>query len=186
MEQHTEAREVWKPVSSYEGIYEVSDAGRVRSVARFDAAGHWRDGREMTTRADADGYLRVPLCKLGKKTSHGVHRLVLSAFEGEPQDGAHACHNDGNPANNRLTNLRWDTASANARDRVQHGRDEHRRRTHCIRGHALVAPNLLEYALLRNRRACRTCSRFYSAAKVAGWDQVASAMSAEYERIMAA
>lgn len=66
-------------------------------------------------------------CAVGLKTPQGgitqrrVHRLVLEAFVGPCPPGMEACHNDGNPANNALTNLRWDTRQANAADRSLHG-----------------------------------------------------------------
>jgi hypothetical protein len=57
----------------------------------------------------------------GKKTSHYVHRLVLQAFVGPNPEGTVCCHNDGDPSNNRLNNLRWDTYRANEQDKLRHG-----------------------------------------------------------------
>jgi len=71
-----------------------------------------------TTKA---GHTRVDL--MDGKTRHlrYVHRLVLEAFVGPCPPGMEVCHNDGNPANNRLDNLRWDTHRENMRDRFKHG-----------------------------------------------------------------
>lgn len=64
------------------------------------------------------------------------------------------CHNDGNPANNVVTNLRWDTKKANARDRLMHGNDKNARKTHCPHGHKYDAANTY---LSPSGRHCRTC-----------------------------
>jgi hypothetical protein len=66
------------------------------------------------------GHLQV--CLGPNRGSFMAHRLVLLAFVGPCPAGLEACHNDGNPANNRLANLRWDTRKSNAADKVRHGR----------------------------------------------------------------
>ena len=65
-------------------------------------------------------YLAVNLCKESKVYSYSVHRLILETFIGKCPKGMEACHNDGNPTNNKLTNLRWDTAINNQKDRIKH------------------------------------------------------------------
>lgn len=68
------------------------------------------------------GYQLVRLKQIGEKTrTISVHRLVLLAFVGPCPDGMECCHADGNPANNQLSNLRWDTPKENAADRNLHG-----------------------------------------------------------------
>jgi len=57
----------------------------------------------------------------GKRFDTGVHRLVLQAHHGRGPEGALACHNDGNPANNAISNLRWDTNVGNLADKWEHG-----------------------------------------------------------------
>lgn len=110
---HTEN---WLPVVGYEGIYEVSDLGRVRSVDRIDARGWRRKGRVLRQHFNHD-YLKVSLC--GK--SWQVHRLVIEAFRGAPGPGEECCHNNGDGRDNRLANLRWGTKQDNMRDRSLHG-----------------------------------------------------------------
>lgn len=68
------------------------------------------------------GYLRVTLRRDGESINELVHRLVLLAFVGPCPDGMEGCHKDGNRANNRRDNLRWDTPESNWTDRLQHGR----------------------------------------------------------------
>jgi hypothetical protein len=68
-----------------------------------------------------DGYHLVTLYVHGRKITRSVHSLVLSAFIGPRPNGLVACHNNGTRHDNRLENLRWDSQSANLRDRVAHG-----------------------------------------------------------------
>lgn len=116
--------EVWKPVVGYEGFYEVSDLGRVRSVDHFDTLGRFRPGRIRGTPVDraGAGYRYVSLSRHGKVTKLNVHVLVLEAFVGpRPSAGHEGCHDDGDRTNAALSNLRWDTAVANHADRWRHG-----------------------------------------------------------------
>lgn len=119
------AREKWKPVVDWDGMYEVSDMGRVRSVARV--VPHATSGtltikqREMKQGANGRGYKQVWLCRGGEYTPKLVHRLVLEAFIGPCPDGMECCHGNGERRDNRLSNLRWDTRSANQLDKDQHG-----------------------------------------------------------------
>lgn len=84
----------------------------------------WKKLRGCTNNA---GYRQVELHDGDGpgKTLH-VHRLVLIAFRGPAPDGMECCHNDGNPSNCALYNLRWDTQSANAFDRTKHGRSQNK------------------------------------------------------------
>lgn len=153
----THSTETWNPVIGYEGVYEVSDFGRVRSIDRFDSRGRLLRGRILSPKTQSGGYLCVNLWSHNKGSMHYVHRLVLDAFRGTQPD-AQACHNDGNQTNNKLENLRWGTASDNASDRVIHGTHPAAARTHCPRGHMLVEPNLLPSKLAKTGyRACRAC-----------------------------
>ena len=68
------------------------------------------------------GHLSVMLWSNGTPRRHFIHRLVLVVFVGPCPEGSECCHWDGNPGNNRLTNLRWDTPQANAADAARHGR----------------------------------------------------------------
>ncbi len=77
--------------------------------------------RRLKALPDGDGYLRVNLFVDGKRQPRKVHHLVLEAFVGSRPAGLEGRHDDGNPANGTLGNLRWDTPSANQRDRRRHG-----------------------------------------------------------------
>ena len=104
--------EQWRAVPGYEGLYSVSDLGRVRS---HNAA----KGRILKPRVlEGTGYRAITLCRNGLKSYRHVAHLVLEAFVGPRPRGYHACHGNSIRTDNRLTNLRWDTASANALERV--------------------------------------------------------------------
>lgn len=105
--------ETWKPVVGYEGLYEVSDHGRVKN-AQTGAIKSQNKSKE-------DNRMRVMIWRNGKQKCAKVHRLVLIAFVGPNPLGHECCHNDGDATNNFLRNLRWDTPSANQLDRVKHG-----------------------------------------------------------------
>lgn len=113
--------EEWRPVVGYDGFYEVSDAGRVRSLPRRGYGGRPEGGKMMRLSRKSIGYSQVRLSGIGSAKSALVHRLVLEAFIGPCPAGKLACHNDGDGFNNRLDNLRWDTQQSNQLDRRKHG-----------------------------------------------------------------
>lgn len=117
--------EHWRPIKGYEGHYEVSDQGRVRST---DAIFIRKNGTQFTrrgmvlkpSRAKA-GYLTVNMRLFGERSIHTIHRLVATAFIGEIPEGMDVCHNNGIRDDNRLENLRIDTRAGNMKDRIAHG-----------------------------------------------------------------
>lgn len=117
--------ETWMAVVGYEGLYEVSDLGGVRSLYRqrltTHGLQHW-NGKILKPFVDpSNGYLYVNLSNGKHVKKSAVHRLVLSAFVGDPEKGQQACHWDGVRTHSTLSNLRWDSVSANAADRHRHG-----------------------------------------------------------------
>lgn len=75
----------------------------------------------MPTRDGYHGHVKVGLSKGNKKYFRKVHRLVLEAFVGPRPEGMECCHYNGDPADNRLENLRWDTSKGNTSDSIRHG-----------------------------------------------------------------
>ena len=105
--------EVWKDVDGYEGFYQVSNKGRVRSVDRRDPRGHRRRGRMLKPGCNSSGYLIVALYKNGKSKTKDVHRLVARAFIPNPESLSHVNHMDEVKDNNELSNLEWCTHKYN-------------------------------------------------------------------------
>ncbi len=118
------AREIWKPIPGFEGFYETSDAGRIRSLSssRGLVAIARPTPRIVAIHPSRANYLQVRLCRRGVHRIYSVHRLILMAFTGPPPTDRHqAAHNNGIRTDNRPENLRWATAKENMGDRDTHG-----------------------------------------------------------------
>lgn len=113
--------ETYKPVVGFEGLYEVSDLGNVKSLEREEisysrggnAFTRKRNERILKARSDIHGYQIVALCKDGKTYDKKIHRLVAEAFIPNPSGLPIINHKDENPSNNKLTNLEWCTNQYN-------------------------------------------------------------------------
>ncbi len=115
-------QEVWLPVVGFEGLYDVSSWGRVKSLARKDADGGRRIAERILKPApNKGGYLLVALHKNKKQYGRLVHRLVAEAFIGPRPTGLQVCHGIGGKADNSLANLRYGTAAENAADKLRDG-----------------------------------------------------------------
>lgn len=112
-----ENKEIWKPVKGYEGYYEVSNLGNVRSVDRVvvysNGAKHSYKGTILSTRPNSAGYTTVRLSINQDRVNHFVHRLVAEAFLPNPNNYPQVNHKDENPKNNALENLEWCSATYN-------------------------------------------------------------------------
>jgi hypothetical protein len=109
---HTEE---WRDIEGFDGLYQVSSLGSVRSFRRSPDGAILKPG-------NTHGYMFVCLYKApGAKDQRYVAHLVADAFLGPKPDGMQVCHNDGDTKNNRLKNLRYDTPKKNSGDKVLHG-----------------------------------------------------------------
>jgi hypothetical protein len=110
-------KENWKDIEGFEGYYQVSDFGNVRSLDReFIGTTGIRQvvkGKMMSYRSDKDGYNRALLSKNRVQKTIGVHRLVASAFISNPENKPEVDHIDASPQNNHVSNLRWVVSSEN-------------------------------------------------------------------------
>lgn len=154
--------EHWLPIAGYEGSYEVSDRGRVRSLDRITPRGRrWR-GKILSPIPQHRGHLVVNLHGGEDANKHGwtprfVHHLVLEAFVGaRPNDKPVCRHLNGDSADNRAENLVWGTHVENGRDTVEHGAHWQTRKTACPSGHEYSPENTY---LNGGRRYCRECQR---------------------------
>ena len=119
--------EEWRAVVGWEGLYEVSDQGRVRSLPRVTL--RFSKGRRqqipfkgrILSPALCNGYPRVCLKSGAVESKRYVHDLVCRAFIGEPQAGQEVAHTDGGRTNPAANNLRWATRLENVHDKVIHG-----------------------------------------------------------------
>lgn len=109
--------EVWKDVVGYEGLYQVSNIGNVRSLSRKRYTGGVLKERVLRKRPavtrKGNKYYRVALFKNGKRANLSIHRLVAEAFIQNTENKPYINHIDGNPSNNHVTNLEWCTAKEN-------------------------------------------------------------------------
>ena len=120
-------KEVWKDIKGYEGLYQISNLGRVKRVTT---------GRILKGGKDKDGYLMVKLYKNNIRSNKKIHRLVAEAFIPNPENKPQVNHADENKTNNSLDNLEWMTAKEN----INHGtRNERAAKTKSI---PIIATNL--------------------------------------------
>lgn len=117
--------EQWKAIPGWEGLYEVSSCGNVRSLPR-KARARFKNriygGNLLCPFVHPTGYCGVNLKRIGfRAKTYLVHRLVLASFVGPCPPRMQGCHGDGCRSNNSLQNLRWDTAKNNHADKILHG-----------------------------------------------------------------
>jgi NUMOD4 motif/HNH endonuclease len=156
--------EQWRAIPGYEGLYEASSFGRVRSLPRVVVGGphgtYSVAGRELKlTSRRSDGYLVVNLHGgRGCSRTWPVHQLALLAFVGPRPAGYEGCHTNGDRTNNRIENLRYGSRSENNRDAVRHGTHHWASKTHCPKGHEYDSANTY-IKPGGGTRACRECKR---------------------------
>lgn len=107
----------WRPVAGYEGLYEVSNTGEIRSIARKGTRG----GILTQSASNQKHYAHVLLTKGCKHKTASVHRIVAQAWLLNPEHKEQVNHIDGNKLNNRIENLEWATASENMRHAIRTG-----------------------------------------------------------------
>jgi hypothetical protein len=144
--------ETWLPVVGYEGLYDVSDLGRVRSLPRAKNTGHL-----LTPSACFEPpRFQVGLSRDGIVTTKAVHRLVGEAFLGPLPPGLETRHLDGNSLNNAVGNLKYGTHSENMHDQVRHGTHAAASATHCPQDHEYTTANTYINPS-SGGRMCRAC-----------------------------
>lgn len=105
--------EIWKDIPQYAGLYQASNLGRVKRLARYDGNGNWIQPRLLKKDLSRDGYYRICLTKDKKEKNVMVHRLVLWAFVPIQENKPHCNHINGIKTDNTLKNLEWCTPSEN-------------------------------------------------------------------------
>lgn len=145
--------ERWLAVVGYEGFYEVSDLGRVRSLRMR------KNGGLLHQLPNVHGYLVVHLCVNWVRDTCPVHQLVAAALLGPRPVGEEVRHLNGDRVNNACSNLAYGTSRENKLDSVQHGTHTNAGKTHCPQGHEYTPENTYRYPSRPNNRICRTCER---------------------------
>lgn len=119
----------WRFIPGWEGFYQVSQMGQVRSVSRrlFLGAPYSKTSKlrlfrgRVLSPSISTGYPVVTLSRPGKQQRAYIHDLVMKTFHGPKPKGKEVCHNDGDGFNCSLNNLRYDSRRANSLDRFAHG-----------------------------------------------------------------
>ena len=109
--------EAWKDIEGYEGKYQVSNDGRVRTSNYYGK----NTIKELNLLKDRDGYYRISLYFYGstKPKNTGVHRLVALAFIPNPNNLSFVCHKNDNPSDNNVNNLFWGSHLDNEKDKAR-------------------------------------------------------------------
>lgn len=106
-------KEIWKNIVGYEGLYQVSSLGRVKSLERIDSNGHPVKERVLTSFPNRSGYCKVNLYRDRNMEVKSVHRLVAETFIPNPDNLPQVNHKDEDKGNNLVENIEWCTASYN-------------------------------------------------------------------------
>lgn len=162
----SDEEEEWIPVVGWEGLYEVSSFGRVRSLPRYWdnplTGGKSKLGGNILRSTSSEKYVSVML-NPGKKTVN-IHRLVCEAFHGPAPEGKNlVLHSDDNGQNNHEDNLRWGDGADNTEDQFKNrGPNHNSLKTHCSRGHEYTEGNTYLHVKERTTsRICRTCQKMH-------------------------
>lgn len=118
--------EIWKPIKGYEGLYEISNLGRVKALERTKVCNRGyvtiKEHFLKPNNCGTNGYYRVPLTNYKHtKKYYLIHRLVAETFIPNPNNYPQVNHKDGNKENNTINNLEWCTVSFNMRHAYETG-----------------------------------------------------------------
>lgn len=142
--------EIWLPIVGYEGLYDVSNLGNIKSLSRKYLNAHNNikniTGFIMKQITDCDGYKVINLCKNGKKKMMKVHRLVAMSFIPNPENKPCIDHIDTNRCNNNYFNLKWCTYKENQNNEITK-KLVHFKNKHVPRGNSKP---ILELCLINN------------------------------------
>lgn len=156
---------IWYDIPDFPG-YKISPEGQVLSLK-------FSEPRVMKQWISTTGYWSVVLRRDGRYANCKIHILLMRTFRGPCPPGQNVCHNDGNKLNIALSNLRYDTTSANNFDLVRHGTHNEASRDRCDQGHLFTPENTMRRKTRNGDvRKCRECHRIttarYRARKRAG------------------
>lgn len=129
--------DIWKDIQGYEGLYQVSNKGNVRSLDRWidreNQPGYFLKGKVLRPRTGKNGYKYVVLSKNGERRTLTVHRLVASVFLSNPNGFNVVNHIDGEKTNNEAYNLEWCSYSDNTLHAIKEGLIDHKKNEKTMR-----------------------------------------------------
>lgn len=158
--------EIWKDIAGYEGLYQISNQGRVKSLKRWDVnkKAFVDDESILHPTGNGYGYMIVGLRKETRKTNHYVHRLVADAFVSNPNGHTYVNHLDYNKQNNDASNLEW----CSQKENMQHSRDRMKHPkmiTHSNTGERYITKSGNRYRVTINKKEYRSCRNLEDAIK---------------------
>lgn len=137
---------LWKPVIGYEGLYEVSNSGEIKSIF------YGKNPKILKKSKTTTGYYKIELSKNKKRKSFKVHRLVAIAFIPNMENKPNINHIDGNPLNNNIDNLEWCTQKENVIHAVEIG----------LKSKTYISKNELRRLYLVEKKPVRKLEEIYS------------------------
>ena len=116
-------QEIWKDIEGYEGLYQVSNLGKIKSIQYLNRVNNKSYPRNKILKIiiNEKGYLKVDLYKLKKKKRFRIHRLIAQAFIPNPNNFPEINHINGNKQDNSINNLEWCTHSYNMKEAYKLG-----------------------------------------------------------------
>jgi len=163
----------WRDIPGYAGLYQVSDAGKVRSVDRevSDGKGGKRKlkGQTLMSAPSSKGYHTVALCKNGVQKTHNVHRLVAETFLGTCPEGEEVCHSSNGKSDNTATSLRYGTRSDNLLDKRIDGTHRGRKVVRSDGAEFINMSEAAEETGCRRAHIWRVCNNRRNTAGGFGW-----------------
>lgn len=123
------AKEIWKPIEGYEGLYEISNYGKLKSFYAKNGRNMTTEGRLLKGKIDKDGYVEYTISKNKNYSCRRAHRLVAQAFiyNDDPLNKIQVNHKDGEKSNNHVSNLEWCDVPYNAQHKYDTGLGENAR-----------------------------------------------------------
>ena len=129
-------KELWLPIKGYEGLYEVSNTGKIKALyRRVDSGKCHREWKEhlLYFAVDGNGYFRTNLAKNGVNRTVKVHRIVAEAFIPNPENKPQVNHVNGDKTDNRVENLEWCTCMENIQHSIKMGLVDTEKRRNIMR-----------------------------------------------------
>lgn len=166
--------EIWKDIVGYEGLYQVSNMGGVKSLPKIDRLGRFHRGVLKSQVDNGNGYLLVNLKHDGVQRMRSVHRLVAEAFIPNDHELPEVNHKDGNKKNNVIDNLEWCTRSENVKHAVDNTLHDYfgQRKVICVELNLVFdsikdAENWVGVKgsrisnVCQSKRGCKTCGGYH-------------------------